>query len=232
MDSSSPLTSPFQPGRHLHSSSRSSPAFAQQNSMHVDPDPITTTRGIFITDRFSRHSELKGPQEVKKVLVDIERRSSKKHLRDGRFRDTADGLATDMFQRKPTKRLSNAYKPHSSVGVQLTVFQEFLIWGAHLRQGVSKEVLAERFFGISDKNTTRRMTSVLRTWIKGMGTVLRAAAWWVHAGQTKAPRPEAFACEEAVDVTVVADCTNGMQCQGSELSELIEQQLFSPYYKM
>lgn len=61
-----------------------------------------------------------------------------------------------------------------------------------------------------------------------MYEILTTEKWWLHPKDKHRAKSKAFSSEE--DVLVISDCTN-VDCEGSGLSELVEQQFYSPYYK-
>ena len=99
-----------------------------------------------------------------------------------------------------------------------------------LRRGLDKDILAKLFLGATTKPALRVIKSVLRTWVAGLDGILKAEEWWLKPEHKDRAKSRAFSGEFGEEVLAVADCTN-VNCEGSTLSELINQQLYSTYYK-
>ena len=160
------------------------------------------------------------------------KRAIKRVGRDSVFRTAAGGGDPGVFQCKPTVRKSRPYKPHcfTPAEIQLSVFQEFIIYMVFLRRGLDKDILAKLFLGATTKPALRVIKSVLRTWVAGLDGILKAEEWWLKPEHKDRAKSRAFSGEFGEEVLAVADCTN-VNCEGSTLSELINQQLYSTYYK-
>jgi hypothetical protein len=153
--------------------------------------------------------------------------------RVGLFKQVADNKSNSDspgIEKKETQRKSAPYKTHQYKGVRLSFFQEFLLWAEFLRQGTRKKVLAHKWFGESDPGASRVVNCILRTWICALYSVLSAEDWWVYPEHIDRTQSKAFAHDFAKLLLALSDCTN-INCQGSRMSELIAQQLFSLYYK-
>ena len=71
------------------------------------------------------------------------------------------------------------------------------------------------------------MRSLLVTWTGALYEILSAEDWWLKANTLSNVTSKAF--ESQPRVLATADCTN-VNCEGSSLSELIRQLLYSKYY--
>jgi hypothetical protein len=151
--------------------------------------------------------------------------------RHAAFRAAAAGeLPADYAERKPAKR-RRLYTAHCVDKVQLSSFQEFLMFMIYLARGLDKDVLSEKFFACTDKEAVRSTNSILRTWACGLYEILHAERWWLTRERAAAVRvhSSAFSDPDAVNIKALSDCSN-VNCQGSQTNELLRQQLYSPYY--
>jgi hypothetical protein len=151
--------------------------------------------------------------------------------RNHAFRSQAGGVPV-VDQLRPIKRGTYAYCTHGSDEITLTAFQEFLLYNIWIRRAMGKDHLALTFFGSAENPAVARVNSVIRTWASALYTILSKEDWWLPPSELERVRAysNAFSVVTGDDVLSVADCTN-VNCQSSNLSELVRQQLFSLYYK-
>ena len=135
------------------------------------------------------------------------------------------------FPRKPVKRKPRPYEPHGTVVVKLTSFQEFLVYMIYLRRLPDKKILSQWWFGDASESTMKQMTSLIRTWVCALSKILKAVNWRLRKENHAKLRSKAFSDPEAKNVVEIGDCTSGVFCQGSSMSELLGQQLYSKYYR-
>ena len=171
----------------------------------------------------------------------VDERASKvrtKLSRTAAFRAVASDRSKDNFVRPrmdKRKRKAPAYTPHSYHGSRLTLLQEFFLVHLYLRRALPKDIIAMKYFGSHSAAAMETVNSVLRTWICATYEILSREDWWVQPGpQSERVRrmSTAFEDSEWAGVTCTADCTN-FPCQGNSFhtSNLIQQQLYSSYYK-
>lgn len=162
------------------------------------------------------------------VQAQQQMRTARNLVRHATFEAAAADEDPGLYKTRKHQRKSQPYRPHASGGVQLSIFQEFIIYMMFLRRGFACDYLALKFFGSNGAPALRQMRSVLVTWSCAVHGILRDSDWWVYPKDMHKLSSKAFAL--AREVLAVADCTN-VNCQGSDVSELIRQQLFSSYYK-
>ena len=183
-----------------------------------------------LPDRFSRSKKSSSSKKGKTDGVTaLAERLVKKTTRTDSFRAAAKGDDPKPVPRKATSRTSYAYKPHTHNGVSLSVFQEFLVYMIFLRRGLEKSLLADKFFGSSSKPSLKCINSIIRTYASAVYEILSVEKWWLSPGDIDRAKSKAFADEFAQQILTIADCTN-FNCEGSDMLELIRQQLYSIYY--
>ena len=169
------------------------------------------------------------PNNPAKTLRKMKKKMTASLERDKLFRVISSGKKQVLPMRKP-KKSRHRYKPSACGNIQLNYFQEFVIYMQFIRQGMDKGQLAMKWFGRKGRNEMARIRSIICTWAAFLFEVLKAEDWWLYPASLNFLKSKTFDCDEGEDVLSVADCTN-MNCENSEVSELIRQQLYSMYYK-
>jgi hypothetical protein len=184
--------------------------------------------GATIANRLNRSAELKGERPVEEVLAEMKKHDRKHLNRNEEFRNVVSGGERRPVLVKETKRTPRAYKPHSHAGVCMSVFQEFLLVMGWIRRGTCKLELALKWLGSMDDDATETVRCIIRTWVCALYEIVSKEKWWLLPKDNHRASSSAFADQE--DELSIADCTD-VKYNNSNISELIGQQLYSPYYK-
>ena len=87
-----------------------------------------------MVDHSTAWMQRKGLQPEETVKANQKKKDLQAQGRSKAFRLAAQGKDHGLFQRKPTKRAANEYKPHGHKGVKLNVWQEFILYMIWIRR--------------------------------------------------------------------------------------------------